>query len=218
MVRKFYNKKGIVYGIENNIDHKFYIGSTSNANSRFYTHFLRPVRSNEHLQNAIRLIGLSNFTLHIFSVIELSDSLSRKEKIELISPLEQKYIDLFPKGQLYNFLSKAYTSLWFKYSKESKLLMSSNSKGKNLGRSPINKGIKLTDIEKKRLKSKSIHRYKPVYFYDEMNNLITMYESFNEARRQEKCRANDLLSCIKEGTLFRGFIVTYEKKGPAFSS
>jgi len=32
-----------------------------------------------------------------------------------------------------------------------------------------------------------------------MNNLVTVYESFNDARRQEKCRANNLLSCIKEG-------------------
>lgn len=59
------------------------------------------------------------------------------------------------------------------------------------------------------LKSKSIHRYKPVYFYDDMNNLVTMYESFNEARRQEKCNEKTLRTSIKEKKLFRGFRVTY---------
>jgi len=44
-----------------------------------------------------------------------------------------------------------------------------------------------------------------------MNNLVTVYESFNDARRQEKCRANNFLSCIKEGILFKGYKVTYEE-------
>lgn len=57
-----------------------------------------------------------------------------------------------------------------------------------------------------------IHRFKPVYFYDDLGNLITMYDSFSEARRQEKCRSNLLLECIKSGKLFRGFKVTYEFK------
>jgi hypothetical protein len=87
--------------------------------------------------------------------------------------------------------------------------MSINSKGTNLGRSPVNKRIKFSDLAKLNYNT-PIRRYKPVYFYDEMVNLITIYESFTEARRQEKCRSNKLLYCIKEGVLFKGFKVSYQ--------
>jgi len=210
-IRDFYNKKGIVYGIVNNINNKIYIGSTANSKSRFYNHLVIPKRSNKHLQGAINLIGLSNFSLHIFTVIELPDSLSQKEKKNIILPLEQTYIDMFPKSQLYNFLYLSNSPLGFKHSDKTKLLMSINSKGKNIGNVPINKGKKLSDLAKLNIKTNTLHRFKPVYFYDEMNNLVTVYESFNDARRQEKCRANNLLSCIKEGILFKGYKVTYEE-------
>ena len=76
IIRNYYNKKGIIYGIVNNLNNKIYVGSTTDTNNRFYTHFIKPKRSNKHLQSAIKLTGLSNFTLHIFTVIELSDSFS----------------------------------------------------------------------------------------------------------------------------------------------
>jgi hypothetical protein len=46
-----------------------------------------------------------------------------------------------------------------------------------------------------------------------MKNLISIYESFNEAclpyGGQAKCRTNKLSLCIKEGVLFKGFKVSY---------
>lgn len=116
---------------------------------------------------------------------------------------------MFPKEQLYNFLFIAGSPLGNIHSDNTRLLMSLNSKGKNKGNIPINKGLKLSEIQKLELKSKIKHRFNPVYFYDEMNNLVTMYESFNETRRKEKCSANTLLNCIKENKLFRGYKVTY---------
>lgn len=210
LIRSIYNKKGIVYGIVNNLNNKVYIGSTIDSKNRFYTHFIRPLRSNKHLQSAINLIGLVNFTLHVFTVVELSESLSKKDKKDMILSLEQKYIDIFPKSQLYNFLFLSSSPLGFKHSEETKLLMSINSKGKNRGQIPLNKGKLLSDLAKLNMKMKTLHRFKPVYFYDDMNNLVTIYESFNEARRKEKCRANNLLLCIKEGLLFKGFKVSYQ--------
>src|SRR3977135_3542187 len=138
VIRNSYNQKGIVYGIINNLNNKTYIGSTTDFKNRIYNHLIRPKRSNKHLQSAIKLIGLANFTLYIFTVIELSSSLSQKEKKELILPLEQKYIDMFPKSQLYNFLSLSSSPLGFKHSNETRLLMSINSKGKNSGKAPFN--------------------------------------------------------------------------------
>lgn len=59
-------------------------------------------------------------------------------------------------------------------------------KGKNLGKIPINKGIKLKDEEKQQLAWRSKHRKKPVYFYDDYNNLVTIYDSLNATCRGEK--------------------------------
>jgi hypothetical protein len=128
----------------------------------------------------------------------------------MILSLEQIYINIFPKYQLYNFLSLSSSPLGFKHSEETRLLMSINSKGKNLGNISLNKGKVLSELAKLNMKMKTLHRLKPVYFYDDMNNLVTIYESFNEARRKEKCRANKLLLCIKEGLLFKGFKVSYQ--------
>ena len=86
--------------------------------------------------------------------------------------------------------------------------MSINSKGKNKGNFPANKGVKMSESAKLELKHKMSHRFKPVYFRDEMDNLVTKYESFNECRRQEKCNSKTLLNCIKNGILFRGFKVS----------
>jgi group I intron endonuclease len=212
-IRNSFKSNSVVYGIANNLNSKIYIGSTTNSDKRFFYHFIKGGRSsNKYLQNAIKLIGLSNFTLYIFSVTEFSETMSKKDKRNMILSLEQKYIDMFPKSQLYNFLFEAGSRLGQPHSEETKKLMSINSQGKNLGRNPINKGVKLSKLAKEQLalkRKKLTHRFKPVYFYDEMNNLITIYESFSEARRQEKCRSNTLLSCIKEGKLFKGFKVSY---------
>jgi group I intron endonuclease len=135
--------------------------------------------------------------------------MTKVERRKLILSLEQKYLDMFPKFQIYNFLFESSSRLGQPHTEETKLLMSIRSKGKNLGKTPINKGKKLTELEKIDLRNKMAHRKKPVYFYDEMNNLVTMYESFSEARKQEKCRSNTLLACINEGKLFKGFKVTY---------
>jgi len=72
------------------------------------------------------------------------------EKKDMIIPLEQKHLDMFPKSQLYNFLYVADSKLGSNHSEESKLLMSINSIGKNLGNIPANKGKKLSPRYSKR--------------------------------------------------------------------
>jgi hypothetical protein len=120
---------------------------------------------------------------------------------------------MFPKHQLYNFLYTAGSKLGSVLSEQTKLLMSKSFKGLNKGMTPANKGKLYSEDEKLLINLKKVKsRYKPVYFFYDMNNLVTVYESFNEARRQEKCRSNTLLSCIKEGKLFKGFKVSYSYK------
>ena len=211
-IKNKFKGKALIYGIQNNLNNKIYIGSTTNAYLRFHSHFIVAGRtSNIHLQRAIKLRGLNNFTLYIITVLELPENMAKAAKRDLILTLEQKYIDFFPKEQLYNLLFVAGSMYGYKHSEASKLLMSINSKGIE----PVNKGVKgvkLTNEQKLFLRSKMTHRFKPVYFYDELGNLLTMYDSFSETRRQEKCRSNLLLECIKTGKLFRGFKVSYEYK------
>lgn len=62
------------------------------------------------------------------------------------------------------------------------------------------------------------HRFKAIYFYDDMMNLVTVYESFNAACPrysyleylvQEKCSKSTLQASLTKNTLFRGFKVSY---------
>jgi len=116
---------------------------------------------------------------------------------------------MYPKSQLYNFLYVADSRLGSLHSEESKLLMSINSKGKNVGNVPINKGKKLSELERMKLISGMKHRFKSIYLYDDMNNLVANYESFNAACVSEKCSKSTLRISLTKGILFRGFKVSY---------
>jgi hypothetical protein len=92
-IRKSFKNKAVIYGIANNLNNKIYIGSTTNSDKRFFYHLIKGGRSsNKHLQSAIKLIGLSNFTLYIFSVTEFPETVTTKDKRNMILSLEQKYI------------------------------------------------------------------------------------------------------------------------------
>jgi group I intron endonuclease len=161
--------------------------------------------------------GKQNFTLYILAWVELSTAKTEKglPREEIMISYEQKYMDLLK--PTYNFSQLAGIKkgrLGIKHSEASKELMSERMKGKNIGKIPINKGIKLKDEEKRlpQLASRSKHRKKPVYFYDDYNNLVTIYDSLNATCRGENCNktATNLLNCIKTGKLFRGWLVCYK--------
>jgi group I intron endonuclease len=113
----------IVYGIYNNITNQIYIGSSIEPSTRVYNHLISSKDSNVHLQSSIKAYGLPSFTFVVFSVLELSNNLTKLEKKDMIIPLEQKYLDMFPKSQLYNFLYVADSKLGSNHSEESRLLM-----------------------------------------------------------------------------------------------
>ena len=67
--------------------------------------------------------------------------------------------------------------------------------------------IRIRNIKKKKLGMK--HRFKPVYVYDDMFNLISVYESFNKCVQQEQASKSTIQNALKKGILFRGYILSY---------
>lgn len=65
--------------------------------------------------------------------------------------------------------------------------------GVNVGRTPINKGIKLTAAAKEALALASAHRKYPVYIYDDMYNLVSIYPSISIAAKVEKTQKNFII-------------------------
>ena len=57
-------------------------------------------------------------------MLEVPNDLTKSEKKDMIIPLEQTHLYMFPKSQLYNFLYTADSKLGSNHSEESKLLMS----------------------------------------------------------------------------------------------
>lgn len=199
----------LIYAIHRNDTKDLYIGSTVEPNIRFYNHLISGKDSNKFLQNAISKYGKDNFTLYVLHLIDLPLEASRKQKEEIMISFEQMYFDLL--NPTYNFVKSAgrnRTGIF--HSDESKLLMSSHMKGKNLSKSPINKGKQLSDEEKALSINASQHRIKKVYLYDEYNNLVTIYSGLNIACKEEQCSKATMSNCIKNNTLFRGWTVRYD--------
>jgi hypothetical protein len=87
---------------------------------------------------------LNNFTLHIFTVIEFSDSLTPKQKKDLLLPIEQAHIDKYlplKKNQLFNFLYEVGSSLGYQHTEETKAKISASVRLTNSlsGKSRLNK-------------------------------------------------------------------------------
>jgi len=78
LIKNHYRGKGIKYGIQNNINNKYYIRSNASSFMPIIYHLLRSdsKQSNIVLYNSIKKYGLQNFTLHIFNVIEFSKHLT----------------------------------------------------------------------------------------------------------------------------------------------
>ncbi len=118
--------------------------------------------------------------------------------------VEQHYIDLFPKKQLFN------SSLFASGGggpkpQEEKDLMRERMLGVNIGRSPINKGIPITESIRKKVLIGSAHRSHQVEIRDDMLNLVALYPSISEAVRIEKTQKNKFIKHINDGSLWRGY-------------
>ena len=108
---KFKNKSG-VYKLTNTINGKFYIGSTVDFYTRWYTH--RKPSVDSVMSRAIRKHGVDNF---IFEVVEYTD-------IDSLLEREQYYLDTLAKyahnGDGYNVSLIATSGFGYKWSQEQK--------------------------------------------------------------------------------------------------
>lgn len=104
-----------VYCWVNKVNGKFYIGSSSNLNTRFRHYYSLPLLKSNYsmvICRALMKYGFSNFELYIFEYCDKKDILNR----------EQYYFDLLK--PTYNILTVAGSSLGVKRTEETKLKIS----------------------------------------------------------------------------------------------
>jgi len=195
-IRRALNKSSGVYAFQNISTGEFvYVGSSVNLARRFMSHSTG-TGSNILLQRAFAKYGISAFNFVVLKEYHYDWDLSTQENRDELLALEQYYLDLlFPR---YNISPTAGSSLGVKRSEEFRAKIRAAFIG-----------VPLTEQHRRNMVNGSRHRYKPVYFYDEQLNLVTMYESLNATCRAEHANKNHLLKCINTGQLFRGWLVTY---------
>jgi group I intron endonuclease len=130
------------YGIYNNINGKFYVGSSNNIRSRLNHHLLNATSrtSNRWLQFALKKYGLINFQIIIFDTIPKSNLINKDVLIDLENRL---FNDISFKNKFYNFNLQANSSLGVKFSDATKCLMSLRTSG---GKNPAAVSITLVDL------------------------------------------------------------------------
>lgn len=94
--------KPLVYGIRNLTNNMIYVGSTLVPHDRFYQHLITGEKSNPRLQSAIDTHTLAKFTVLVFEFVDCPKSNDQQANTLLLRQVEQRYIDMFPKNQLYN--------------------------------------------------------------------------------------------------------------------
>jgi group I intron endonuclease len=184
------SKISCIYKIENKINKKFYIGSTCNYIKRKTNHtnnLKLNTHANKHLQRVVNKYGLENFEFKI---------LAQCPKEYLIK-LEQWFIDNIKPE--YNICKVAGSNKGFKFSEDSKKLISEKLKNRifteehkcNIRNAYLGKkgkdhpafGSKRTidhiNKQKQRL-------YKKIYQYDLNMNLLNIYNSVIEASELTK--------------------------------
>ncbi len=122
-LNNFKNIKGI-YLWYNNINNKFYIGSSINLYNRLYTYFSLKILSNNNMliYKALLKYGYENFSLMIIEIISNNKNINILER-------EQYYFNLL--NPTYNILKNSHNSTGFKHSPETIEKMKNNTNSKN---------------------------------------------------------------------------------------
>lgn len=190
---------GVVYGILNNLNNKIYVGSTSDPVDRFYCHLISGINSNLYLQNSILKYGIQWFSLIIFKVTSYPLINGVFDKKAMFAD-EQVFLNVFPVNQKLNIATVAGGG-GKPFTLAMRAATSMRMKGVNIGRPPINKGVPVTTAMKEVRRVASLHRSHPVYIYDDMFNLVTVYSSISDAVRIEKTQKNNFIQFMKTGKL-----------------
>ena len=200
--------KSGVYCFVNNINGHSYVGSSINLASRMRNYlnkaFLRARQNmNMPITKALLKYHQSNFSLLILEHVE-GKNLAIRETYYITSILPY-----------YNVLKQGYSSIGYKHTEETKLMLSELAK--NRTHSEATKGLiaraltgennpfynKSHSIETKVRMAEAKSAY-PVYVYNSHKELIVIYPSVLTLAKLIKSNHATVVSFIKEKNLFRG--------------
>jgi group I intron endonuclease len=143
--------------------------------------------SNSHLQAAIALYGLENFEYFVIEFVT--------EK-ELLIKVEQKYLDMVPSNQRYNFSPTAGSCLGVVRSAETKAAISNAIKGTT--RSAETKAV-ISEAIKGNTNNNGTTLSLPVYVYDSNNVLVDSFPSYTAAAKFLGCSQPNVSKLIRSG-------------------
>jgi len=186
--------KSGIYKITNNINHRFYIGSSINIYKRWGEHkrtLRKNIHDNDFLQKSWNKYGEDHFK---FEIIELII-----DKTELIIR-EQFYLDLikpFNKNITYNICKIAGNMLGFKHSEKTKKILSDLHKGNK-----YSLGFKHSDMTKDKMsKSKTGKKHN----LETINKMIS-----SSIGRTQSDETKEKLSIINKGKTATNKVKVYQ--------
>lgn len=200
--------KSGVYCFINKINGDSYVGSSINLASRMRNYlnntFLKSKQNiNMPIVKALLKYGQSNFKLLILEYVE-SESLTIRETyfITYVMPY-------------YNVLKQGYSSLGYKHTEQTKILLSELAK--NRVHSPATKSLiakaligennpfynKSHSMESKVRMIEARSAY-PVYVYNSLKELLVIFPSVLTLTKLVKSNHSTIVDVIKEQTIFRG--------------
>ena len=210
-MNNIFNKRNVVYKIENNINHMIYIGITSQKLRKRWINHIRPPRKGRisYLQRAIQKYGEDNFTLSIVEELPSSELLEEREKYWI-----SQYNCVSPNGynltyggeikKIYSEETKRKISLSSKNrSKESNLKIANARKGKP--------NLYLKNIPKTKEQREKISKTLKKYFENKNNH--PFYGKHHSEETKEKIRksrvekhfaskSNVKVMCVETGQIF----------------
>jgi group I intron endonuclease len=192
---KYKNAKSGIYLIVNNINGKFYIGSTTNDKRRWYTHrreLTNNTHSNPHLQRAWNKYGSLAFSFELIYECPV-DALLKIEEAVI-----QQYFGL---EMCYNMNRSAQMpGLGRVWTDESKTKLSTAQRGKRLSTDHIERlrGIKPTSVSRMKMRLAALQRSQetrkklsisakkrssanPQLTFDKVNSMARARRTFTEA-------------------------------------
>ena len=208
LLKKDLRNKSGVYCLVNLIHGKYYIGSSINLSARMgnylNTAYLKNRKNNNMpIIQALLKYGQNNFALLIVEYVEMKDLAIR----------ESYFISTFL--PYYNVLKQGYSSIGFKHTEETKILLSDLAKTRQHSKetkalitqalvgenNPFYNKNHSFDSKLRMIEAKSNY---PVYIYDSFKTLLVIFPSVKTIAKLINSNHSTIVSYIKNNNLFRG--------------